>query len=74
MDWNVVPEGVGSRVEVVVWHELIDERKTLTSSEVLSVDKEIPVKPLTIVTDQAVELSSEVSVSMSTLLVCTSLT
>lgn len=46
MDWNVVPEGTGSKVEVVVWHELIDERRTLTSSEVLPVDKESSVQPL----------------------------
>jgi hypothetical protein len=46
MDWNVVPEGTGGKVEVVVWHELIDERKTLANSEVPPVDKESSVQPL----------------------------
>lgn len=68
MDWNVVPEGTGGKVEVVVWHELIDERKTLTSSEVLPVDKESSVQPLSTfwATDggvgQLVEYTSEVSI------------
>lgn len=61
MDWNVVPEGAGGKVEVVVWHELVDERKTLTSSDVLPVDKETSVKPLSIYIDEVVELTSEVS-------------
>ncbi len=59
MDWNVVPEGAGGKVEVVVWHELVDERKTLTSSDVLPVDKETSVKPLSIYIDEVVELTSE---------------
>ena len=61
MDWNVVPEGAGGKVEVVVWHELVDERKTLTSSDVLPVDKETSVKPLSIYIDEVVELTSDVS-------------
>ena len=67
MDWNVVPEGTGSKVEVVVWHELVDERKTLTSSEVPSVDKDSSVQPLSLFwpdtegVGQLVEYTSEVS-------------
>ena len=67
MDWNVVPEGTGGRVEVAVWHELTDERKTLASSEVPRVDKDSPVGPLSMFwpgTDgvgQLVEYTSEVS-------------
>lgn len=68
MDWNVVPEGTGGKVEVVVWHELIDERKTLTSSEVLPVNTESSVRPLSTFwpanegVGQLVEYSSEVSI------------
>ena len=46
MDWNEVPEGIGDKVEVAVWHELIEERKTATSSEVLPQDKNMSVPPL----------------------------
>jgi hypothetical protein len=68
MDWNVVPEGTGGKVEVVVWHELIDERKTLASSEVPPVDIDSSVGPLSMFwpgTDgvgQLVEYTSEVSI------------
>ena len=67
MDWNVVPEGTGGKVEVVVWHELIDERRTLSSSEVLPVDKDSSVQPLSTFwatnegVGQLVEYTSEVS-------------
>ena len=68
MDWNVVPEGTEGKVEVVVWQDLIDERKTITSSEVLPVDKESFVQPLSTFwatsegVGQLVEYTSEVSV------------
>ena len=68
MDWNVVPEGTGGKVEVVVWHELVEERKTLTSSEVLPLDKESSVQPLSTFwapdegVGQLVEYNSEVSI------------
>jgi len=68
MDWNVIPEGTGGKVEVVVWHELIDERKTLTSSDVPPVDKESSVQPLSTFwaadegVGQLVEYTSEVHI------------
>ena len=71
MDWNVVPEGTGGKVEVVVWHELIDERKTLTSSDVPPVDKESSVLPLSTFwaaddgVGQLVEYTSEVHIQCS---------
>lgn len=67
MDWNVVPEGTGGKVEVVVWHELVDERKTLTSTAVPAIDKESAVQPLSTFwpaaegVGQLVEYTSEVS-------------
>ncbi len=27
MEWNEVPEGIGGKVEVSVWHEVIDSRR-----------------------------------------------
>jgi hypothetical protein len=68
MDWNVVPEGTGGKVEVVVWHELVEDRRTLTSSEVPPVDKESTVPPLSTFwpgtegVGQLVEYTSEVSI------------
>jgi hypothetical protein len=71
MDWNVIPEGTGGKVEVVVWHELVDERKTLTSSDVPPVDKESSVQPLSTFcaadegVGQLVEYTSEVPIQYS---------
>ena len=33
MEWNEVPEGVGGRADIAVWHEIIDERGESTSSD-----------------------------------------
>ena len=46
MDWNQVPAGIDRKVEVAVWHDLVDERKSLASSDVLGVDKSLSVSPL----------------------------
>ena len=71
MDWNVVPEGTGSKVEVAVWHELVEERRAMVNSDVLPFDKEqSPVQPLSAFCeteeDQVgplVEYTSEVSIT-----------
>ena len=26
MDWNEVPEGVGGKAEIAIWHDIIEER------------------------------------------------
>ncbi|KAF2496978.1 acetyl-CoA synthetase-like protein [Lophium mytilinum] len=31
MDWNEVPEGIGGKVDVTVWHELVQESKTAST-------------------------------------------
>ncbi|KAI9789504.1 MAG: hypothetical protein M1835_001626 [Candelina submexicana] len=36
MDWNEVPEGIGGKIEVSVWHEVIDSRKDAGPSEIPS--------------------------------------
>lgn len=41
MDWNEVPDGIGGKVEVAVWTDLIDEKKASTSSDVLPVDQKV---------------------------------
>ena len=33
LDWSEVPEGIGGRVGVAVWHELIEEKKKSRASE-----------------------------------------
>ncbi|KKY18365.1 hypothetical protein UCRPC4_g04982 [Phaeomoniella chlamydospora] len=46
MDWNEVPEGVGSKLDVCVWHELFDEKKGIVSSELPPFEKDSTVQPL----------------------------
>ena len=46
MDWNEVPEGSGSEIGVSVWQDLIDKTATSTSSEVLPVDNDTRVSPV----------------------------
>jgi acyl-CoA synthetase (AMP-forming)/AMP-acid ligase II len=31
MDWSEVPEGIGGKVDVAVWHELVQEQKNATT-------------------------------------------
>ncbi|KAL8894487.1 MAG: hypothetical protein Q9192_004283 [Flavoplaca navasiana] len=33
MDWNEVPEGVGGKAEIAVWHDIIEERKSSVSAD-----------------------------------------
>ena len=33
MEWNEIPEGVGGRADIAVWHEIIDEKGEAASSE-----------------------------------------
>lgn len=39
MDWNEVPEGVGGKTEIAVWHDIIEERRSSVSTD-LPLDKE----------------------------------
>jgi len=32
MDWNEVPEGIGGKIDVSVWHELVQDQKTSTAT------------------------------------------
>lgn len=34
MDWNEVPEGIGGEVEVAVWHELVQDKKSSIGSDI----------------------------------------
>ena len=34
MDWNEVPEGVGGKAEIAVWHEIVEEKRSTASAEV----------------------------------------
>ena len=33
MDWNEVPEGVGGKVEIIVWHEIVEEKRNSAHAE-----------------------------------------
>jgi hypothetical protein len=33
MDWNEVPEGIGGKIDVSVWHELVQDQKTGSNAE-----------------------------------------
>ncbi|KAL8932162.1 MAG: hypothetical protein Q9211_006487 [Gyalolechia sp. 1 TL-2023] len=33
MDWNEVPEGVGGKAEIAVWHDIIEEKRPSVSTE-----------------------------------------
>lgn len=33
MDWNEVPEGVGGKAEIAVWHEIVEEKRSSASSD-----------------------------------------
>lgn len=34
MDWNEVPEGIGGELEVAVWHEIIQDKKSSIGSDI----------------------------------------
>ena len=46
MDWNEVPEGIGGRVEVSVWHELVDEKKSSVGPDLPESEPDSSVGPL----------------------------
>jgi hypothetical protein len=38
MDWNEVPAGIGKGLGVSVWHELVEDKRVLSDTEVLPLD------------------------------------
>ena len=42
MDWNEVPEGVGGKVEIIVWHEIVEEKRSSALTELPSTTSESP--------------------------------
>ena len=36
MDWNEVPEGVGGKAEIAVWHETVEEKRSSAFAELPS--------------------------------------
>ncbi|KAL2824058.1 hypothetical protein BDW59DRAFT_90383 [Aspergillus cavernicola] len=47
MDWNDVPKEVEDRLDVAVWHEIVDEKKDLAGLEVPEWDPSSPTPTLT---------------------------
>ncbi|KAL8848974.1 MAG: hypothetical protein Q9221_006005 [Calogaya cf. arnoldii] len=41
MDWNEVPEGVGGKAEIAVWHDIVEEKKSSVSTD-LPTNKDFP--------------------------------
>ena len=33
MEWNEVPEGIGGRVGISVWHDIVDEKKEIVEAQ-----------------------------------------
>lgn len=33
MDWNEIPEGVGGKAEIAVWHDIVEERRSSVSAD-----------------------------------------
>lgn len=46
MDWNEVPEGIGGKIEVSTWHELVDDGKGAVSPDLPPSEKSSTTKPL----------------------------
>jgi hypothetical protein len=46
MDWNEVPEGIGGKIEVTTWHDLVEEHKSYISMELPSSEKGSSINPL----------------------------
>ena len=42
MDWNEVPEGVGGKVEIIVWHEIVEEKRNSAPAELPSTSSQSP--------------------------------
>ncbi|KAL4787826.1 hypothetical protein BJX76DRAFT_353865 [Aspergillus varians] len=60
MDWNYVPKEVEGRLDVAVWHELVDEKKDLAGLEVPEWDPSSPSSTLsTLWSDEFVEYGPE---------------
>ena len=56
MDWNEVPEGVGGKAEIAVWHEIIDEKTATNSSELPSSIEDDSLPHIVIVTETPGEI------------------
>ena len=39
MEWNEVPEGIGGRVGISVWHEIVDEKKDVAGTQLPAISQ-----------------------------------
>lgn len=46
MGWDQTPDNLQGRVEVTTWNGLVEERKSITTSDVPPLDKDIKVSPM----------------------------
>lgn len=67
MDWNEVPEGVGGKAEIGVWHEIVGENRDAASTELPQRDSQQPPPHVAIISKvtkadafKAVEYSQKV--------------
>lgn len=49
MEWDQVPEGIGGRLEVAVWHELVKDKKGSITSELPEWEPKSPTPSITTV-------------------------
>ena len=55
MDWNEVPEGVGGKVEIIVWHEIVEEKRSSALTELPSTSSESPSPNIITVSVSAID-------------------
>lgn len=60
LDWNEVPEGVGGRAEIAVWHDIVEERKSLVSADLPADNAENPPTNVIAVSQSASKKKYEV--------------
>ena len=75
MDWNEVPEGVGGKSEITVWHEIVEEKRSSAPVELPSRSSESSTPNIIIVStgnpnleqNEVVEYTQKVLISLSSL-------
>ncbi|KAL8802541.1 MAG: hypothetical protein Q9200_006548 [Gallowayella weberi] len=60
MEWNEVPEGVGGKAEIAVWHDIIEERKSSVSADLPANNADQPTANVITISQDASKKEFEV--------------